>query len=415
MASTRRSRISTVLLTKIRDHAEIVRMVGAIKPTYIQLHAPWLPGDLDALRRALAEGYGGDIGIIGTVDPSDASAINVIDQLAELSDYLLIDHYRGGTGKGHSSDQLAKVFERRIGAPIFLAAGLNPKNVAGVVERFRPYAVDVQSGVEASGSKDKSPVLVREFVSSAKNRKTTFIRPPIDYPLVVMSLTDASTETLAQLVSQTAGAVDLFHIDYSDGSIVPRFGFSSEAVAEQVSAHAPYTPYDLHVFSRRPDGGETLKRHMKSNSLLRTAYLHCDSSDGFDVFREEVPIWAAECRQLGIEPGLALQANADCLARWKDIEAIISSLQISEISVVGPGPEKTVADYARRVAPVLRLLRDLDNGSERFAVGIDRLITVEKVLSVKCLRPTRVISGAAIHGSGNPLDAIERFRSAIAY
>lgn len=50
---------------------------------------------------------------------------------------------------------------------LFLAGGLNPRNVVQAIERVRPFAVDVASGVESSpGTKD--PQLLRAFIENAK-------------------------------------------------------------------------------------------------------------------------------------------------------------------------------------------------------------------------------------------------------
>jgi phosphoribosylanthranilate isomerase len=50
---------------------------------------------------------------------------------------------------------------------IILSAGLTPANVAEAIAVARPWAVDVNSGVEASPGR-KDPVKVRDFVRAAK-------------------------------------------------------------------------------------------------------------------------------------------------------------------------------------------------------------------------------------------------------
>ena len=50
---------------------------------------------------------------------------------------------------------------------IILSAGLTPDNVAGAVRLTRPYAVDVNSGVEAVPGR-KDPVKVRRFVTEVR-------------------------------------------------------------------------------------------------------------------------------------------------------------------------------------------------------------------------------------------------------
>lgn len=79
---------------------------------------------------------------------------------------ILVDsHAPGGAGgTGHSFD-----WNRRpdTDAPLWLAGGLTPDNVAAAVRQFRPDAVDVSSGVEsAPGIKD--PALIRAFIHNAR-------------------------------------------------------------------------------------------------------------------------------------------------------------------------------------------------------------------------------------------------------
>jgi len=53
---------------------------------------------------------------------------------------------------------------------LFLAGGLNPLNVVQAIEKVRPFAVDVASGVE-SGAGTKDPQLLRAFIEHAKGVK----------------------------------------------------------------------------------------------------------------------------------------------------------------------------------------------------------------------------------------------------
>ncbi len=66
-----------------------------------------------------------------------------------------------GSGKTFSWDVL-KGCKRKY----FLAGGLAPENAAQAVRTLRPYALDVSSGVETDGSKDK--VKVEEFINNVR-------------------------------------------------------------------------------------------------------------------------------------------------------------------------------------------------------------------------------------------------------
>ena len=74
----------------------------------------------------------------------------------------------GGTGIENDWQQIEDV-QRKGGfeklPPIILAGGLRPSNVRGVIEKLRPYAVDVSSGVEQIKGK-KSPERMAEFVQA---------------------------------------------------------------------------------------------------------------------------------------------------------------------------------------------------------------------------------------------------------
>ncbi len=83
---------------------------------------------------------------------------------ASTADYVLLDSGNGGTGTAFDRRLLAQMKR-----PYFLAGGLDPSSVAEVVERWKPYAVDVSSGIETAGKKD--PEKMRAFVQNVRSNR----------------------------------------------------------------------------------------------------------------------------------------------------------------------------------------------------------------------------------------------------
>lgn len=90
------------------------------------------------------------------------SAQAVMQAQESTADYILLDSGRGGTGTVFDWE-----FLKQIKRPYFLAGGLDTGNVAEAVERFHPYAVDVSSGIETDGVKDREKM--RQFVTIVRS------------------------------------------------------------------------------------------------------------------------------------------------------------------------------------------------------------------------------------------------------
>ena len=78
------------------------------------------------------------------------------------ADFLLLD---SGAGTGQTFDwNLLK----NIRQDFFLAGGLDAQNVADAICQVHPYGVDVSSGIETNGKKDKEKIAA--FMAAARKR-----------------------------------------------------------------------------------------------------------------------------------------------------------------------------------------------------------------------------------------------------
>ena len=88
------------------------------------------------------------------------SAADIADAGNSSADYILLD---SGAGTGSVFDW---ELVRNIRRPYFLAGGLSPDNVENAVNMLYPFAVDVSSGIETDGVKDK--IKMAAFVAAVR-------------------------------------------------------------------------------------------------------------------------------------------------------------------------------------------------------------------------------------------------------
>ena len=99
-----------------------------------------------------------EIRIIKAFNVNNLTSFEEVEKTS--ADFVMLD---SGKGSGVTFDwDKIQSFDR----PFFLAGGLGVENVQEVIEKINPYAVDVSSGVETDGVKDREKIV--QFVQNVR-------------------------------------------------------------------------------------------------------------------------------------------------------------------------------------------------------------------------------------------------------
>jgi phosphoribosylanthranilate isomerase len=142
---------------------EVEGIAGKLRLKFLQFHGEETALYCDSF---MQKGYE----IIKTFHVQDAMSLKRIAEYNVTA--FLFDTFsrsdKGGTGVPFDWSIIED--KPYVHDKLFLAGGLNVLNVAQAIEKVRPFAVDVASGVESSpGVKD--PGLLRAFIENAKGVK----------------------------------------------------------------------------------------------------------------------------------------------------------------------------------------------------------------------------------------------------
>lgn len=138
-------------LNLVKDYAETLGLFA------VQLHGAESPDYCREIPRPV-------IKAIRVKRPESLHIIGEYDVWAYLCDAWHPD-FPGGTGKSIDASILSPYIQTHR---IFLAGGLTPDNILGILKDIKPFAVDVSTGVETSpGIKD--PEKVKAFIRAAKS------------------------------------------------------------------------------------------------------------------------------------------------------------------------------------------------------------------------------------------------------
>lgn len=125
-----------------RQIIDVIQLHGQEDETYVRE----LLGALETIKRPRRE-----IQVIQAFSISNEEDIRKAEE--SLADLILLDQGKGGTGTCFNW-KLAE----QVSRPFFLAGGLKEENIEEAIERTRPYGVDISSGAETNGVKDREKI-----------------------------------------------------------------------------------------------------------------------------------------------------------------------------------------------------------------------------------------------------------------
>ncbi len=158
--------IATFLLTSKTSAREIIVHQQKVQTNTIQIVDALTEGDYADIRMALPA-----VKLVQVIHVVDERSVDEAVRVSGQVDALLLDSGNpklkvkilGGTGRVHDWSLSRRIVEQSK-VPVFLAGGLNARNVKRAVEEVQPYGLDLCSGVRTEGRLD--PVKLEAFFRS---------------------------------------------------------------------------------------------------------------------------------------------------------------------------------------------------------------------------------------------------------
>jgi phosphoribosylanthranilate isomerase len=163
-------RAQRVLVTYLTDALALTGFADEMGCDWLQLHGEVSKETVAAVRAARPE-----LGLVVSLAVASDDPNPVLVRARNLAPYVdafLTDTLdpdtgrRGATGRTHPWSVDRALVDARL-APVILAGGLRPENVATAVTTVAPAAVDVHTGVEGPDGR-KDPERLRRFLARAR-------------------------------------------------------------------------------------------------------------------------------------------------------------------------------------------------------------------------------------------------------
>jgi len=149
--------IATFLLSSRVKALEIIAHQKLVGTSTIQIVDQLKEGSYKEIKDALP-----GIKIVQVIHVRNEASVREANHIAKEVDALLLDSGNpdlsvkelGGTGRTHNW-QISSQIVKEVDIPVFLAGGLNPKNVSQAIQEVQPFGLDICSGVRTAGKLDE--------------------------------------------------------------------------------------------------------------------------------------------------------------------------------------------------------------------------------------------------------------------
>ena len=160
--------VSSFLLTSETQPETIINHYNKVNTSTIQFVDEIKLIDYKTIRSALPH-----VKLVQVIHVLDESAIDQTIEASNFVDTILLDSGNpnkavkelGGTGRKHNWEISQSIVEK-CKVPVFLAGGLNPKNIQTAINTVKPFGVDICSGIRTNGKLDQSKL--NHFFSALK-------------------------------------------------------------------------------------------------------------------------------------------------------------------------------------------------------------------------------------------------------
>lgn len=147
------------------DERKLFQLINKLKIDGVQLHGNEPPSLIKKIKERFPEKI-----VIKAIRVKNKEDLKKKMKKYKMADFFLFDAFDeekfGGTGK-MINERLIDVKDI-LWERVFIAGGIKPENIGEIVKKYKPYGIDVASGVEiAPGIKDKEKM--KKLIEEVKN------------------------------------------------------------------------------------------------------------------------------------------------------------------------------------------------------------------------------------------------------